>query len=337
MSIPISVIICTRNRAGHLYETLQSVGHLRIPDHLDPELLVVDNGSTDCTGAVLKDPPVKNMRFRSLVEPKIGASRARNAALRVANGRILMWLDDDVRVPSGWLHHMTRPILEKEADAVAGRVMLAPHLQRSWMEPFHRSALAATGSMESKEPRSIISANMAFSRTVLTEIPGFDPELGPGQLGTMEDVLFSWQLRKAGFRTETVQKAAVEHHFERERLTRSGFTQAAVKRGQSLSYIQYHWLHHAVENWTHQEHVLQAWRHPYFVLAKRFIDWQIRRWIHLISNRSGPITKREFWALMNAYSIKQYLNERERPRNYLKKGLSKIHGKQPLTVVDDSD
>lgn len=76
---------------------------------------------------------------------------------------------------------------------------------------------------------------MAISRRVLEEVPGFDPELGPGQLGTMEDTLFSWQLREAGYRIEMVTETAVEHHFDEERLTQDEFIRAAIARGRSLS------------------------------------------------------------------------------------------------------
>lgn len=147
MSIPVSMSICTRNRARHLRNTLRSVNRLSIPEHLAPELIVVDNGSTDATSEVLGSPPVENMPVRRIVEPETGVALARNTALREASGQILLWLDDDIRVPSDWLASMTQPILEDRADAVAGKVTLAPHLRKSWMQPFHRTALASTESI----------------------------------------------------------------------------------------------------------------------------------------------------------------------------------------------
>lgn len=329
MPLPVSIIICTRNRAKRLRETLRSVDQLAIPAHLTPELIVVDNGSTDSTGEILSNPPIRNMSVRSIVETQKGASLARNTALQVASGQILLWLDDDIRVPRDWLHCMTRPILDDEADALAGKVVLAPHLRRSWMRPFHRATLAATVSIGERKLRSIISANMAFSRSVLIDVLGFDPELGPGQLGTMEDVLFSWQLREAGYRIKKVTHTAVEHHFDERRLTRTAFCDAAAARGRSLSYIKYHWLHHGADHWTHRRRFYQLWRTPRIVLTKRLLDRARQRLTHSLKQTNTPITKREFWTIMNASSLSQYLTERNRPRNYKKRGLQKIRGEGP--------
>ncbi|WP_118838001.1 glycosyltransferase family 2 protein [Salinibacter ruber] len=330
MPIPVSIIICTRNRDEHLHDTLQSIDRLSVPESLAPTLVVVDNGSTDTTQEVLHDPPVTGMPVRSTVEPQTGASRARNTALQVANGQILLWLDDDVRAPRDWLYCMTRPILEDKADAVGGKVVIPPRLRRSWMEPFHRATLAATENLSSGEPRSIISANMAFSQSVLDTVPGFDPELGPGESGTMEDVLFSWQLQTGGHETKMVTEAAVEHHFERRRLTRKAFVQAAIDRGRSLAYIRYHWLHETVADRTHRHSAHQIWRHPYFVLAKRFFDRTVQWCGHRLRCSQAPISKKEFWTIMNSRSLRQHLREKMRPRNYSKKGLDKVHG-EPLT------
>jgi glycosyltransferase involved in cell wall biosynthesis len=47
--VNVSVAICTWNRAKLLDPTLDSLAGLRIPDGLDWEVLVVDNGCTDDT------------------------------------------------------------------------------------------------------------------------------------------------------------------------------------------------------------------------------------------------------------------------------------------------
>lgn len=327
MAIPTSILICTRNRGAHLRDTLRALGSTNVPDFLDPEVVVVDNGSTDSTGEVLADPPVSNMPVRSVLEPKAGVARARNTALGAARGHILLWLDDDVHVPSNWMAPMTRPIIKGATDAVAGKVVLAPHLKRSWMQPFHRTTLATTEGIDPNEPKNIISANMALSRSVFQTIEGFDPELGPGgRVGALEDTLFSWQLRKAGYRIRMVTDAAVEHHFDESRLTRKGFDQAAIDRGRSLAYIHYHWLHLGEEHWTHREERHQLWRHPYLVLVKRFADVAAYRMRRRFVSLDCPITKKEFFTIVNAYKVKQYIEERNKNRNYEKRGLSKVCG-----------
>lgn len=330
MSISVTISICTRNRASHLRETLRAMNRVSIPQHLDPELVVVDNGSTDATAELLSNPPLDNLPLRPVTESREGVSRARNAALNAAQGRLLLWLDDDVHVSRDWLMRMTRPLLEDEVDAVTGKVVLAPHLKRPWMQSFHRTALASTASINPEDPKNIISANMGFDRSVLADVSGFDPELGPGsRVGALEDTLFSWQLREAGHSIGMVTETVAEHHFDEQRLTRDAFIQAGIARGQSLAYIRYHWLHNVREDWTHRTRPYQVWRHPQIVHAIRTIDWRIRRWLHRFTERDAPIGKREFWTILNAYNIRQYLVERRRPRNYERKGLHKIRGKRP--------
>jgi glycosyltransferase involved in cell wall biosynthesis len=334
MAIPVSILICTRNRASHLRDTLRSVRQISIPDHLTPELIVVDNGSTDDTPEAVRATAIENLPLRRVVEPTPGVARARNTAIQNATGEILLWLDDDVRVPVDWLYCMTRPILESGVDAVAGTVEFPSHLQRDWMRPFHRTTLASTESIDSEAPENIISANMAFNRAVLADVSGFDPELGPGsQVGALEDTLFSWQLRDAGYRIGRVTETAVEHHFDEHRLSREAFIQAAIARGKSLAYIRYHWLHYSQEDWTHRSHAHEVWRHPRLILAKRLTDWTIQRWLHWLRAHPAPIGRREFWTILNAYSLRQYLQERTRTRNYRKRGLQKIHGEKERQSV----
>jgi GT2 family glycosyltransferase len=224
---------------------------------------------------------------------------------------------------------MTRPILESEVGAVAGTVEFPSHLERAWMQPFHRTTLASTESIDPDAPEDIISANMAFDRAVLADVPGFDPELGPGsRMGALEDTLFSWQLRDAGYQIGRVTETAVEHHFDEKRLTREAFTRAAIARGKSLAYIRYHWLHYSREDWTHQSRAYEVWRHPRLILAKRLTDWTVQRWLRWFRARPAPIGRPEFWTILNAYSLKQYLQERTRPRNYKERGLEKLRGEQ---------
>jgi glycosyltransferase involved in cell wall biosynthesis len=98
----VSVAICTWNRERLLERTLAGLVSLRVPPELDWELLVVDNGSSDGTTAVLAKYAAR-LPLRAIVEPERGLSRARNRALDEARGRLVLWTDDDVRVDSAWL------------------------------------------------------------------------------------------------------------------------------------------------------------------------------------------------------------------------------------------
>jgi len=92
----VSVVIPTYNRATLIGETLDSV---LAQTYRDFEVIVVDDGSTDNTPAVI------NAGYKGLVryirQENAGQAAARNTGIRIANGTYIAFLDDD----DLWLPH----------------------------------------------------------------------------------------------------------------------------------------------------------------------------------------------------------------------------------------
>ncbi|MBW2108535.1 MAG: glycosyltransferase, partial [Deltaproteobacteria bacterium] len=86
----VSVIIPTFNRATMLKEAIESVLEQDVADF---ELIVVDDGSTDETPAVLAKYPAPPLHIVSQVHQ--GVSAARNAGLKKAAGGLIAFLDSD--------------------------------------------------------------------------------------------------------------------------------------------------------------------------------------------------------------------------------------------------
>ena len=208
------------------------------------ELLIVDNGSTDAPKNVSEASNFPRMQLRYLTEPRLGKGYAYNTALTKSNGDVLLFTDDDVRVPHNWIEGMCSPILAGEVDAVAGGVSIAPHLRRDWMNSEQRAWLASTDRVATEPSWRMVGANMAFSRRILTKIPRFDINLGPGALGFEDETLLSLQIIAAGFRTARRLDFEVEHHFDPDRLTRTSLLALADKMGRSAAYVERHWMHY---------------------------------------------------------------------------------------------
>lgn len=237
----VSILICTRDRATALRQTLSSLARVTVPRGWKVDLLVVDNGSRDATRVVAEAARFTFGKPRVLLEPVPGVASARNLCLDEAEGEVLLWTDDDVRLPVNWIEKMVEPIQEGRMDAVAGGVCLAFGRTRDWMGPCLRSWFASSEGLSTERPGRMIGANMAFHRRVLDSQARFDPVLGPGALGMGEETLFSYQIEKGGFVIGSAFDVVVEHAFDCGRLCAAGLARLARSMGRSEAYIAHHW------------------------------------------------------------------------------------------------
>ncbi|MCY4504763.1 MAG: glycosyltransferase family 2 protein [Hyphomicrobiales bacterium] len=88
----VSVVLPTRNRAFCLGEAIDSI---RAQTMDDWELIVVDDGSEDETGDLVRRYCARDSRIRYVRQPHGGAARALNTGLRLARGDYLHTQDDD--------------------------------------------------------------------------------------------------------------------------------------------------------------------------------------------------------------------------------------------------
>lgn len=312
MNPVISIIICTRNRATSLRETLTSFAGMRVGEFLPAELLVVDNGSTDTTRQVVETSTLSNMTVRYLLEPRAGQCFARNLGLAEARGDVIVFTDDDVRPLDGWLERLAQPIIAKNADAVQGGYVHPRTHLRPWMSTSNAHGPMTDDWLRNCKPDSLIGLNMAFGRHVLQKVPAFDVELGPGQLGFADDSLFGMQLHAAGFRIVAEVDAKIEHHYDLSRLSRAHLLKRARAAGRSNAYLDYHWHHKTVEK-------------PGFILAKMNIKMplmKMRRWRD-VRAREG-LSQWENDALQWKAYLEQMCLQQNTPRKYEKHGLRKI-------------
>src|SRR4029077_9004584 len=124
MTPGVSIIIPTRNRAAILARCLAA-----LPDGANglesPEVIVVDDCSNDDTSkAVDEFSNTTSWQGRYLLQDRpLGANAARNAALQVARGEVIVFIDDDVLVTEDWLSKLLAG-LSDQAPVVSGPVHL---------------------------------------------------------------------------------------------------------------------------------------------------------------------------------------------------------------------
>ena len=93
----VSVVVPVYNVEKFLARCLDS---LLAQTERNLEIICVNDGSTDSSASILADYAAKDARIRVLSQPNGGQAAARNAALAVATGEWVMFVDSDDWVPS---------------------------------------------------------------------------------------------------------------------------------------------------------------------------------------------------------------------------------------------
>ena len=215
MSIPISVVVCTRNRVDSLRRSVQASAAIRT--NYEWELVVVDNGSDDGTSAFLESLPshLGKAHVVTTFEPKRGLAAARNRGLAQTRGNIVAFTDDDCYLSEDYIDAMISAFENPEIGFVGGRILL--HDQSDL-----RLTIQESGDYLVLQPRTFVAAgtvqgaNMAFRRAMLDHIGGFDENLGAGTSFACEDIDAVAALLWEGITGAYDPRPIVYHHHGRK-------------------------------------------------------------------------------------------------------------------------
>jgi glycosyltransferase involved in cell wall biosynthesis len=184
--IPISVIVCTRDRPQLLRTCLDALMRLQYPQF---EVIVVDNApsSDQSRGVVLETP------FCYIREDRAGLDWARNRGLETAANDVVAYTDDDARPDPGWLWGLARGFARREVMCVTGLVLPA-ELETRAQRLYETYGTGMSRGFDARRfvPANLswrdlievqrigVGANMAFRREMLHRLGGFDTALDAG-------------------------------------------------------------------------------------------------------------------------------------------------------------
>ncbi|MET0415366.1 MAG: glycosyltransferase [Actinoplanes sp.] len=190
----VSVVVCTRNRPAELKACLDGLLGL---DPAPLEIIVVDNApSDDRTRLAVESVAAVAGHVRYVLERRPGLSRARNAGVAAAAGRIVAFTDDDVRVDPHWIDGLLRGFARR-SDVVCVTGLVATdrldHVAEQYFDArvswsssctprLFDLASAAAPLFPYAAGRFGTGANVAFLAAFLHEVGGFDETLGAGSL-----------------------------------------------------------------------------------------------------------------------------------------------------------
>lgn len=248
----ISVLIPTRNRIDALRETLTSLAAL---DHQpgDHEIIVIDNGSTDGTAAMVQEAAASRSNLRYVHEPMPGLLSGRHRGAQEAAGDICAYLDDDVLVGREWLTGLQDAFRDPAVALVGGPS--SPKFKQpppAWLDDFYveddrgrycgwLSLVDCGAAIKVTDPCLIWGLNYAVRRSTLFDLGGFHPDNIPKALQRYQgdgETGLSLRAIAAGVTALYHPRVAVQHLIPASRLGVAYFEERAFYQGVCNSYSE---------------------------------------------------------------------------------------------------
>jgi cellulose synthase/poly-beta-1,6-N-acetylglucosamine synthase-like glycosyltransferase/peptidoglycan/xylan/chitin deacetylase (PgdA/CDA1 family) len=234
---PVSVIVPAYNEEAGIEATLLSLFNCKYP----MEIIVVDDGSTDRTAAVVER--YRSMGVRLLRQANAGKPAALNAGIAHARGRILVLLDGDTVFQPDAIHHLVQPFSDPYIGAVSGNAKVGnrtgllgrwQHIEYVVGFNLDRRFYDLAGCMP-----TVPGAIGAFRREALLEIGGVSDQT------LAEDTDLTMALLRAGWRVVYEEKAIA-------------WTEAPASLGQ-LWRQRYRWSYGTMQAmWKHRRSAFQS-------------------------------------------------------------------------------
>lgn len=114
-NVLVSIIIPIYNSGDFLHKCLASIQEQTFKNW---EAILVNDGSTDCSGAVCNEFALKDNRFIVIHQENKGVVNARNTALEIARGEYLGFVDSDDYIEPDMLEEMVSLAIKEKKDIV---------------------------------------------------------------------------------------------------------------------------------------------------------------------------------------------------------------------------
>lgn len=116
----VSIIVPVYNVAAYLEECIESILHQTFRDF---ELLLINDGSTDNSGAICDRYSSRDARIIVIHKENGGLSSARNAGLDIATGDYIVFVDSDDEITENAVETLYNELIATSADVVMGKTV----------------------------------------------------------------------------------------------------------------------------------------------------------------------------------------------------------------------
>jgi glucosyl-dolichyl phosphate glucuronosyltransferase len=248
----LSIIIPTLNRASLLRRALESLVTQTYSTGKF-EVIVVDNGSLDDTKGVCRDFESLFNTLKYIYEARPGLHVGRHAGLKIAEGEILVYCDDDIRAFSTWIEGIAESFQNSSIALVGGKILpdfgaKSPEWfdKLWWQTPWGHalgwySLLDFGDNVLEISPEYVWGCNFSIRKTTLLEVGGFHPDSMPSELIRFRgdgETAVSMSIKEKGYHALYNPKASVYHFVSKERMTLDYLYTRAFAQGVSDSYSE---------------------------------------------------------------------------------------------------
>jgi glycosyltransferase involved in cell wall biosynthesis len=177
----VSVVVCTYSEDiyDHFQEAVDSV---LAQTYDDIELVVVSDGNEAVYQRMTDDYGDLENTIVSRTDENVGISAARNHGIERATGDVVAQIDDDAIADPNWIEELVSVYESTDAIAVGGKMTPAWVAGKPgflpeefyWLIGVTHRGFAEPG----EEVRNTFGSNISFRREVITELGGFDPNVG---------------------------------------------------------------------------------------------------------------------------------------------------------------
>ena len=204
----VSIVVPTFHRPDGLRACLEGITQLRF-DMRRAEIIVVDDGGVPGVVAAVAKEFRDRLAVRTIHKSNGGPASARNAGAAEANGRFLVFIDDDCVPHRSWLSSLVQT-LEKSPAALTGGPVLNGLPDNRYADASQRIATCvATHYAEGRgAERFFTTNNFALSAERFRELRGFDESIAAW---TAEDKEFCDRWRDCGYPMVWTSDARVDH------------------------------------------------------------------------------------------------------------------------------
>jgi glycosyltransferase involved in cell wall biosynthesis len=216
----VSVVMTVRNVGATVVECLHSILNQTFHNF---EIIIIDDFSTDQTNSLIQE--LADERIKHFKNEKwLGIAPSRNKGIKLASGANIFFTDGDCIVSNNWIEIGLESLKTTNCLGVEGRIL---YVSENYKPTFSDHV------MENTKGGNYMTGNMAYKKTALEYVGGFDE-----RLTYLEDRDIAFRIRRYGkicFNPEMIV-----YHPQAKMTPRKLIASAALIKNRVILYKKFH-------------------------------------------------------------------------------------------------